>query len=141
MPYAIIGLAMFQATCVVRDGCPGPRSAFGLIPSGLTARQFPVGIAGGITLAAFAWWLSRTSLPSHTKVLISVLGIGVERTLAGEIAPSLASAKARDGILMLIAFTAITGWWAWFERQERQWNAPQIPKGSAAPSPDETAPT
>lgn len=139
-PYAIVALAAFQATCVVRDGCPGPTSGFGLVPSGLTTRQFPVGIMGGIALLAFAYWLKRSTLPSHTKILIAVVGVGIERALVGEIGPSLASARARDGIMMSLAFAATICWWAWFNRQEQQWRAPALRNSDGLTPTDGTTP-
>lgn len=133
-PYAIVALGAFQATCFIRDGCPGPETGFGLVPSGLTTRQFPVGIVAGLTLIGFAWWLRRLTLPPQTKILVAVIGVGAERAISGAIEPSLASAAARDGISMVIAFSLALGWWTWFERQERQWT----PKTPLAPTDDST---
>lgn len=133
-PYAIVALGAFQATCFVRDGCPGSASGFGLIPPGLTTRQFPVGIIAGLSLIGFAWWLRRSTLPPQTKILVAIVGVGAERAIAGAIEPNLASAAARDGISMVIAFSLALGWWAWFERQERQWK----PKTPMAQTDDAT---
>lgn len=127
LPYAIVGLGVFQGACLVRDGCPGPSSSIGLVPGGLTSRQLPIGLLGGIALVVFAWWLRRSQLPNHTKILVAVVGVGIERTVAGIAEPSLESAVARDGLFMVAAFSIAIGWWAWFVRQERQWQVPHRP--------------
>ncbi len=52
-PYALIAYALFEASCLVRGGCPGPASSFGLYPEGFANRVFPVGLA--VALAIAAW--------------------------------------------------------------------------------------
>ena len=121
IPFALVALAGFQATCVVRDGCAGPASPIGLVPPGLTTRQLPVGLLAGLLLLAFARWFRASPLPAHTKILIGVFGVGAERSLLGVIEPSLDSALSKDGYAMLAAFAVTIGWCFSFERRERVW--------------------
>jgi hypothetical protein len=126
-PFAMVMLAGFQITCLVRDGCAGPESAVGLVPHGLTTRQLPVGVLGGVALIALAGWLRVSTLPDHTRVLVAVFGVGAERSLLGVTEPNLRSALSRDGLAMVLMFAAAVGWWAWFEKRERAWRLPAHP--------------
>lgn len=126
-PFAMVVLAAFQMTCLLRDGCAGPASSVGLVPHDLTTRQLPMGLLGGAALVAFADWLRRSTLPDHTRILVGVFGVGAQRSLLGMIEPNLRSALRRDGITMAISFVAAIGWWAWFEHRERVWRVPAQP--------------
>lgn len=53
-PAAMVGYAAYEMTCVLRDGCFGPVSAFGLRPPGLTTSMVPVGIIVGLVVIACA---------------------------------------------------------------------------------------
>lgn len=128
LPFVAIGLGAFQASCLLRDGCPGPKTTFGLIPGGLTTRQFPAAIAGGAALVRFAVWLVRTTLPDHHKILVGLFAIGGERALLGAVQPNLASALRRDGLQMLAAFVVLIAWWVWFELRDRQWRRYDTPR-------------
>lgn len=60
VPYLVMSWGLMHATCLIRDGCPGPRAAIGLVPEGLSSRVLPIGlVCGAIVVAATLWWSSR----------------------------------------------------------------------------------
>ena len=60
IPYLVMSWGLMHATCLIRDGCPGPRAAIGLVPEGLSSRVLPMGLlCGAIVVAATLWWSSR----------------------------------------------------------------------------------
>ncbi|MEI2816745.1 MAG: prolipoprotein diacylglyceryl transferase family protein [Microthrixaceae bacterium] len=60
VPYLVMSWGLMHATCLIRDGCPGPRAAIGLVPEGLSSRVLPMGLlCGAIVVAATLWWSSR----------------------------------------------------------------------------------
>jgi hypothetical protein len=55
-----MGWGLFHASCLIDDGCPGPRSSIGVVPTGLSTAVFPVGLFVGLAVAATAtWWAAR----------------------------------------------------------------------------------
>lgn len=88
-PAAMIGWAGYEATCLVRGGCPGPRSTIGLRPEGLTSPVFPVGLvvaAAGVAAAMLLQRKSSSAGPSPasapTIVLTAVAFVGTIRSVA-----------------------------------------------------------
>ncbi len=58
-PAALVGWALYEASCVIRDGCPGPVMAVGLRPDGHASRMFPVGLVVAVAAAAGAFLIDR----------------------------------------------------------------------------------
>lgn len=96
VPFALIGYALFEATCLVRDGCYGPRSSLGLVPQGLDTRMFPIGIAVAAVALALAvalqrsWWVAP-----GLRVVIAISGLGAIRGVAATWLPHLGSGMPR----------------------------------------------
>ena len=84
-PAGLVAWACYEATCLVRGGCPGPTVPFGLRPDGLTSRVFPVGIAvavAGVLAALIVYWLHlRGALPA-TVALTTLVGVASIRAVA-----------------------------------------------------------
>lgn len=82
---ALIAWAAYEATCVIRDGCPGPVTRFGLRPTGLVQSVFPIGlavaaaaIAGAVALRA----AQRRGASSMTTVFVAVGIVAAIRSIA-----------------------------------------------------------
>ncbi len=97
-PAALIGWAGYEATCLVRGGCPGPRSTLGLRPDGLTSTVFPIGLAVAAAAVIAALLLrrmcSRESTP--TVALSAVALIGLIRSVASIWLPHVGSGWTRQ---------------------------------------------
>lgn len=73
-PVSLAAYGAFEATCILRDGCYGPVSVVGLIPSGLSQPQFPVGIVVGGAAVASAVVLERWWALRPRTVVLAALG-------------------------------------------------------------------
>ena len=62
---AVLAWSVYEATCVIRDGCPGPVSSIGLRPPGLVQQMFPVGLVVAAAGVAAALMLPRRSMARH----------------------------------------------------------------------------
>lgn len=97
VPFALFAYAVYEAACVLRDGCFGPPSPVGLRPGGLGRPQLPVGILVGMAaaaLGALAWRWSGRRQPGPVVVL-SLTGLAAIRSVAGFALPKLATGLTR----------------------------------------------
>ena len=76
-PAALIGWALYEATCLLRDGCPGPAAAIGLRPDGLTTRMFPVGLVVAVAAAAGAVLTHRIHRRGVRSSIVVVVAVGL----------------------------------------------------------------
>lgn len=93
--------ATYEATCLVRDGCPGPVTAFGLRPRGLSRRQFPVGLvvaAAGVAAARVLERARRTGLSDVDAVLVALLSIASIRAVASVWLPTVGDSLSRQHV-------------------------------------------
>ena len=84
-PAAMIAWGSYEATCLVRDGCPGPPSAIGLRPEGLTSTVLPVGLIVAATAVVAALLLRRrrsTATAAPAIALAAVALVGAIRSVA-----------------------------------------------------------
>lgn len=98
-PFLLWAYAAYEASCVLRDGCYGPVSAFGLIPDGLQTRQLPIGllIASAATALAFALRQLRSLTPGG-KVLLAIGGLALIRSVAAFWLPRIGSGLTRPHV-------------------------------------------
>lgn len=120
---ALVAWACYEATCVLRDGCPGPLSSIGLRPDGLVERMFPIGLvvaaaAGGAAAVGRRW--HRGGMPDVEVVVLAVLAVATIRSIASIWLPHIGNGLTRQhqtsiavGVIALIAFVA-------FRRRERR---------------------
>lgn len=107
VPFALVGYALFEATCLLRDGCYGPPSSLGLVPQGLDTRMFPIGLAVAAATLALAitlqrsWWVAP-----GLRVAIAIAGLGAIRALAATWLPHLGSGMPRTQRESLAAIAA-----------------------------------
>lgn len=95
-PLAMWGYATWEATCMLRDGCFGPVSPFGLVPTGLTQRVLPIGLLVAVAVAAIAGiaWRWRQRAPI-LAVCGSVAGVAAVRSVAAFWLPALGDGLTR----------------------------------------------
>ncbi|MGI8806615.1 MAG: hypothetical protein ACR2KK_01930 [Acidimicrobiales bacterium] len=123
-PYGLAAMSAYEATCLLRDGCFGPSSAFGLPPGGGGPRQFPVGLAaaaGIAAVAALARRAARTDAPAG--LVVAVVGLAGVRSLASVWLPRVSAGftrQHRESLVVLVggvvAGIAVV---AWRSRRER----------------------
>lgn len=74
VPSAVAAWATYDLACLVRDGCPGPPSSFGLRPPGLTTTQVPIGVLVGLVgLGAAVALRAMSARRSATWVILGGL--------------------------------------------------------------------
>ena len=104
VPYLLVGVALYEASCLVRDGCLGPVASVGLVPNGLGSRMVPVGllVAGALGLAAVvlhrAWMLE-----AEQTVLLAFVVLGGVRLVASWFLPDFGPSRVeRESALALV---------------------------------------
>ncbi len=115
VPYLLVGIALYEASCLVRDGCLGPVASVGLVPRGLESTMVPVGllVAGALGLAAVVLHRAWT-LEAEQAVLLAFAVLGGVRLGASWFLPDFGPSRVeRESALVLIlsvggliAFTA-----------------------------------
>lgn len=97
-PAALIGWAGYEATCLVRGGCPGPRSTIGLRPEGLTSTVFPIGLAVAAAALLAALLLRRRCTPTTAPavVLTAIALVGGIRSVASIWLPHVGTGLTRQ---------------------------------------------
>lgn len=106
-PYVLWALAIYEGTCVLRDGCFGPASAMGLRPPGVAYRQVPVGLAVAGALAATGVLVRRLACSDRTAALVAAIGgLAAVRSVAAiwlpRITPGL-TRQHRESLVVLAA--------------------------------------
>ncbi len=114
---ALVAWACYEATCILRDGCPGPLSSVGLRPGGLVERMLPIGLvvaatAGGAAMVGRRW--HRRGMPDVEVVVVALLSIAIIRSIASIWLPHIGNGLTRQhrtsiavGIIATIALVII----------------------------------
>jgi len=105
-PFALFAYAIYEAACLLRDGCFGPASPLGLRPGGLGQTQVPVGVLVGMAaaaLGALSWRWSRRRPPIDVA-LLAVTGLAGIRSFAGFFLPKVTSGLTRPHMESLLVF-------------------------------------
>jgi len=111
-PFALTAYAVYEAACLLRDGCFGPASAVGLRPGGLGQRQIPIGVLVGMAVAGLgvaAWHLSRRGRPAAV-IAVSLAGLAAIRSVAGFASPRVSVGLTRPHRESLVALAASLIW-------------------------------
>ncbi|MEO5724012.1 MAG: hypothetical protein ABIQ39_06275 [Ilumatobacteraceae bacterium] len=98
-PAALVGWACYEATCLLRDGCPGPASQLGAHPDGLTTRMFPVGLAVAFAAMCVACILERAhrrGLRSTQVGVMAVASVAAIRSVASIWLPHIGDGLTRQ---------------------------------------------
>ena len=108
-PAGLVAWSCFEATCLLRDGCPGPISAIGIRPDGLATRMFPVGLGVAAAAAASAFALDRLhrrGLQSPYVVILAVIAVAAIRSVASIWLPHIGSGLTRQHKTSIAVFAA-----------------------------------
>lgn len=96
-PFVLWAYAIYEATCVVRDGCYGPPSAVGFVPEGLSERHFPIGLAVGAAVALIGITIRHLwATPPGEKLLLTIGGVATIRAVASVWLPRLGDGLTRQ---------------------------------------------
>lgn len=96
---ALVAWACYEATCVLRDGCPGPLSRFGLRPDGLVEKMLPIGLfaaSAAIAAAAGLRRLHRRGMPSLQVFVLALVAIATIRAVASIWLPHIGGGLTRQ---------------------------------------------
>lgn len=126
MPFGLFGVALYEAGCVVRDGCFGPPSGLGLVPPGLERRMLPLGLFVCATLLAVGALLKRLWLLSPSfAVAISGLSLAGTRAVASRGLPSIGPSRIQveSDVVAAVSAIAVIALSIRWVRVERRGNA------------------
>ncbi|MGQ0434897.1 MAG: hypothetical protein ACT452_21115 [Microthrixaceae bacterium] len=119
-PFVLWAYAIYEAGCLLRDGCYGPSSAVGLVPGGLSERHFPVGLAVGASVMLLGVVIRHLwATPPGEKVLLAVGGVATTRAVASVWLPRLGDGLTRQhtqSIVVALVSLAAIGWLRWRRR-------------------------
>jgi hypothetical protein len=122
VPFALWAYAAYEATCLVRDGCFGPRSSLGLRPQGMGSRQVPIGVIVAVSvviLGAATRRFRRSSPPA--AIVAAVGGLACVRSVAAVWLPHTSAGPTRQQLESLVVLGAAVllgaAWVAWALRQ------------------------
>lgn len=106
LPYVLWAMAAFDVTCLLREGCFGPASPIGLVPTGLQSRLLPVGILVA-AITALVGTAIRRRWPAQplTTALLALLYVAGQRSVASIWLPRFGDDLTRQH-LQSIAVTA-----------------------------------
>lgn len=95
---ALVGYAGYEVTCLVRDGCFGPASPFGLQPPGTFTTMLPVGVVAAIVTgtAAIVLHRQRSTLRSAALVLSGLVAVAAVRSIGSIWLPHIGGGLTRQ---------------------------------------------
>jgi len=96
---ALVAWACYEATCLLRDGCPGPVSSIGLRPEGLVQRMFPIGLAvaaAAVGAAALVRRWHRRGMPELQVIGVSLMALATIRSIASIWLPHIGDGLTRQ---------------------------------------------
>lgn len=107
-PYGLVAYAVYEAGCVVRDGCFGPASPLGLRPGGTGEPQFPVAVVVALAVAVVAALVRRTGARSSAEaLLVAVGGLAGVRWVAAFWLPRIGAGPTRQQTASLAVALAV----------------------------------
>lgn len=112
IPLAMVGYATFEASCMLRDGCLGPFTSFGLRPPGMTVRMFPVALvmAAAVAVAAVGVrTVAARGMGPLIVVLIGVLAVAVVRSVGSIWLPRIGDGLTRAHRTSIMVAVAAAG--------------------------------
>ncbi len=110
-PYLLIGTALYEASCLVRDGCLGPVASVGLKPNGLGSTMVPVGVVAAVVLAVAAFVLRQAwTLDAEQTVLSAFAVLGGVRLMASRFLPAFGPTRVEreSALVFVLALSALT---------------------------------
>ena len=96
---ALVAWAAYEATCLLRDGCPGPLSSLGLHPAGLVERMLPIGLMVAVAAVGAAAGIRRWhrhGMPSLQVVALALAALATIRSVASIWLPHIGNGLTRQ---------------------------------------------
>jgi hypothetical protein len=112
-PFVLVGMATYDATCLVREGCFGPTASIGLAPPGVASTMVPVGLLTaaallGLAAAAHRWGRRR----SQVALAAIVTFVAAERAVASIWLPRFGPGPTRQHVESVVVAVIASGWLA-----------------------------
>lgn len=107
----LVGWAAYEASCLLRDGCPGPISPIGLRPDGLVERQFPVALVVAFAAVMVGWLIDRArrrDLPDLDAIIVAIGAVALIRSIASFWLPHVGTGLTRQHLASLIVLLTCT---------------------------------
>ena len=107
-PFLLWGYAVYEAGCLIRDGCYGPASPIGLIPPGLRTTMLPLGPLVAAVIVGLGLGLRRLDgWPPAKRILLAVGGVALTRSVASVWLPRLGDDLTRQHRESLVAVLGV----------------------------------
>ena len=114
---ALVAWACYEATCILRDGCPGPVSGIGLRPEGLVQTMLPIGLltaAAAVGACVGLRWLQRRGMRGLETFTLALFAVATIRSVASIWLPHIGSGLTRQhatsivvGVVAAITFVVL----------------------------------
>jgi hypothetical protein len=108
-PSALVAWSAYEASCLLRDGCFGPRASIGLRPRGFATPMLPIGlVVGALVLGAAVGirQLHRHGWSPWSVVVSSVSAIALVRSVASIWLPRIGSSLSRQHVTSIVVAAA-----------------------------------
>lgn len=110
-PFALWGYGAWEATCLLRDGCFGPRTPIGPTPPGLTHPQLPVGVLMGAAVVGLGLYVRHAWAIGPTRRLLAALaGLAALRSVSSIWLPHLGDSLTRQHWQSVVVAIVAGGW-------------------------------
>lgn len=103
-PFLLIGVALYEGSCLIRDGCLGPVARVGLKPSGLATTMVPVGVIVAVVLFVAAVVLRQAwTLDAGQTVMVALVVVSGVRLVASRFLPAFGQSRVeRESAVALV---------------------------------------
>ncbi len=112
-PLAMVGYASYEASCIFRDGCYGPRNPIGLRPPGLSTTMLPVGWIMALAIVAAAFCVHGLVARGRAPIEVAVMAaasVASVRSVASLWLPHVGDGLTRQHLSSLVvAAVALVG--------------------------------
>lgn len=110
-PFALWGYGAWEATCLLRDGCFGPRMRIGPTPPGLAHPQMPVGLLVGAAVVGLGLYVRHAWAIGPTRRLLAALaGLAAIRAVSSIWLPHLGDSFTRQHWQSIFVAVVAGGW-------------------------------
>ncbi len=120
-PFALVAYSLFEATCVLREGCFGPRTSIGLRPPGLRSTMFPLGWVVAAVVLVAAMVIHRSNWSPTTRVWVAVVVVSSARSIVSFWLPKIGDGltRAHQWSLVIAVASLSIGLPRWFGGRRR----------------------
>jgi len=95
VPFALVAYSVFEGTCIVREGCYGPRSPIGFQPAGIQSTMFPVGWVVAVVVLVAAVVIHRNKWAPEVNIWVGVMAVSWSRAISSFWLPKIGDGLTR----------------------------------------------